>query len=144
MAVVGFFVLYRLRIEPLQNDLKRDRDELKKILWRHARSADKAHSIKASTELMRIENEEKVVAEVHGNSLDTLKEIAELNPLVALLLYESVDTNPSSPVGPLFVLNPEQQIKADILREKIARDYLNQLRAKQISNGGNVVQLHQN
>src|SRR5262245_40315245 len=124
-------------------DAPGDRDELKKILWRHARSADKAHSIKASTELMRIESEEKVVAEPQGNPLDTLKLIAETEPLIALLLYESVDTNPSSPVAPLFVLTPEQQAKANILKQKIATDYLNQLRSKQIA-GGNVVQLNPN
>lgn len=54
-----------------------------------ARSNDKAHSIKASGELIRLENEEKLVAELQADPIEILKQIAEDNPLIALLLYES-------------------------------------------------------
>jgi len=54
-----------------------------------ARSNDKAHSIKASGELIRLENEEKLVAELQADPIEILKQIAEDDPLIALLLYES-------------------------------------------------------
>jgi hypothetical protein len=62
-----------------------DFDELKRILWTHARSKDKAHSIKASTELMRLAEVEQSAAakEDLSDPIEILAELAKVNPDIA-------------------------------------------------------------
>ena len=77
-------------------DAPGDRSELKRILWKHARSADKAHSIKASSELIRLEQEEKIIAEPQSDPIEALKEIAKDHPLFALLIARKRASSASS------------------------------------------------
>ena len=97
-----------------------DWDELKRILWSHARSKDKAHSIKASSELIRLEDEEKAAkADEPGDPLALLKEMS--GPIAAYLAQEhNLD----------FQLSEEQQAAYQNYRRKIAIEYLDEQRAK--------------
>ena len=101
-----------------------DRDELKRILWSHARSNDKAHSIKASAELMRIEADERATAlEEAAPTLSViLAELVELTPICAKVMADQTRT-------PL-ALNERQQAIYNEFRRKIALEYLQEQRAQ--------------
>jgi hypothetical protein len=104
-----------------------DVEELVRILWGHARSKDKAHSIKAAAELKRIMDDEyaaKDAVSAH-DMVATLNEIAEIAPAYAVLLSSkhSIDWKPSA-------ANSEAVEKA---RREIAMAWLEEQRAKTIS-----------
>jgi hypothetical protein len=118
-----------------------DRDELKRLLWKCARSSDKNVSIKASTELMKLEEQEKALEQPLPEPIEALKMIAEeSHPLLALMVAELEGVK--SQHG--FRLTPEQQHQADVWRQRIATEYLNQVRAEAIASGKNVIELATN
>jgi hypothetical protein len=65
-----------------------DREELIRILWSHARSKDKQSSIRASVELDRIVREERE-QRPEVSPAETLRELAELSPELAMQLAEN-------------------------------------------------------
>jgi phage terminase small subunit len=68
-------------------DVPGDVGELKKILWRHARGADKNASLRATEVIYKLEAQEREDAAQHvGSSADTLAEIAKLSPELAKTL----------------------------------------------------------
>lgn len=81
------------------SDVPGDLNELKKILWKHARGADKNHSIKATEVLHRLaaaEQAEATRAEVDDPQA-TLQQISELSPVLAALLARQHNINWSIP-----------------------------------------------
>ncbi len=80
-------------------DVPGDVDELKKILWRHARGSDKNASLRATEVIHKLEAQERESAAQHGgSSLETLNEIAEIAPVFAAMLadHNDVDWKPPS------------------------------------------------
>ena len=59
-----------------------DAEELKRLLWRHARGDDKNHAIRAAEVLHRIEKEEAAARDsgTTRDPVETLKEIAAIDP----------------------------------------------------------------
>jgi hypothetical protein len=101
-----------------------DMDELKRILWTHARSKDKQASIKATAELQRIEREERERAKDENlDPIVSLNEIADIMPVVAVALASQSNLD--------FKLNDEQQKNYDDFRRKVALEYLAEQREKQ-------------
>jgi hypothetical protein len=74
-----------------------DMDELKRILWSIARSKDRMNSIKAATELRRIEEEEKAAQEEEPVSIkDAMEELtAVLGPEIAAVIEAAASGNAS-------------------------------------------------
>ena len=105
-----------------------DRDELKRILWSHARSKDKAHSIKASTELMRLEAEERASKEPEADPYEVLTSIADIVPALALEL--ATQNNLTK-----FKLSEAQQATYEEYRRKVALDYARELQNRAAANG---------
>ena len=94
-----------------------DRDELRRILWSHARSKDKANSIRATVELDRIDREE--MAEARDKIADpaaVLSELAEIIPGVALAL--------ATEHGFAFELNETQRARFEDARRNIASEWI--------------------
>jgi hypothetical protein len=69
-----------------------DLDELYKILWKHARGKDKAHSINASKELIRLEEVRAVRQEPERSPEEILADLRALAPAVADALEYSLAT----------------------------------------------------
>lgn len=105
-----------------------DKDELKRILWSHARSKDKAHSIKASTELMRLEAEERAAKEPINDPYETLAEIAEIMPALAVALGSQLHHKK-------FELTDEQQKRYEEYRRGVALEYIAEQRARAAADG---------
>jgi hypothetical protein len=100
-----------------------DREELKRILWSHARSKDKAHSIKASVELERIERDERAAkASEPVEPAAVLAQIAEIMPAMAVALAAKNNVE--------FKLNDSQRAAYDDFRRTIALEYINERHAK--------------
>jgi len=69
-----------------------DAEELKRLLWRHARGDDKNHAIRAAEVLHRIEKEEAATAKdatAHSNPVEVLKKVAAIDPLYAAKLAKA-------------------------------------------------------
>lgn len=61
-----------------------DADELKRLLWKHARGDDKNHAIRAAEVLHRIEKEEAAAkSDQHDNPIAVLEQIARHSPELA-------------------------------------------------------------
>ena len=102
-------------------DAPGDAQELKRILWQHARSKDKANSIRASIELDRMIANEKAakVDELNDKPTDLLMRMS--GPMAAAAaLSHGID----------FKLSHEQQTAYDDYRRKIAIEYFDEQRAK--------------
>src|SRR4029079_11712018 len=95
-----------------------DMDELRRILWSHARSKDKAHSIKASVELQRLEREEREAkANDRRGPIECLSEIADIMPAYAVVLATQNEIQG-------FRLSEKQQQVYDDFRRKVALEYI--------------------
>lgn len=71
------------------SEIPGDEQELRRLLWRHARSADPSRSIKATEALMRLEEADRAKVdrrEPSYNSVGALDSIAEISPVMAALL----------------------------------------------------------
>jgi hypothetical protein len=95
-----------------------DREELKRILWSHARSKDKAASIRATTELERIEREEHSTGEPEKPLEEIIAGMCEhLSPEMAAELLLGYGLHPEN--VPKDVLQ-----KAELHLEKLAEDWI--------------------
>jgi hypothetical protein len=109
-------------------DAPGDQQELKRILWAHARSKDKANSIRASIELDRMIANEKAAEEI--DPAEALQALFEKYPLIAsVLAFEK---------GGQSMLKPEQKSKATAEVEKILFNWIRDcretaLRAKELA-----------
>jgi hypothetical protein len=104
-------------------DAPGDKDELVRILWSHARSKDKAHSIKASAELNRIMDAERAAKDAELlEPEDALAAIAAIMPAVAVMLAKQDNIK--------FELNEEQRAEYDKFRRSIALEYLEECKQK--------------
>lgn len=107
-----------------------DRDELKRILWSHARSKDKQSSLKATVELERIERiEREAKADDKQHDIGhTLNELAEIAPAFAAFAIHFA-TN-----YPIDWKPAEAQIEAaEKVRRDIALAWLEEQRAKELN-----------
>jgi hypothetical protein len=96
-------------------------EELKKILSRHARGADKPNAIRASEVLIKLEQAEE--DEDEHNPEKTLDQIAVLDPLMAAAMAKlhNIPWTPSE----------ELRAKIDAARREIAMDYFRELKTKE-------------
>jgi hypothetical protein len=105
-----------------------DMNELRAILWQHARSKDKNHSIAASKELMRLEAEEKAIEKPIPHPHEVLSEIAAESPLYAMELATKHGCWQ-------YKLTEEQQAVLEQERRKIALTYITEKQGQPLTNG---------
>jgi len=99
-----------------------DMEELRRILWTHARSKQGKNSIDASRELRRIEDQDKATKHVAPDPREVLQEIADIMPAVAVVLAAKENIK--------FALNENQQASYEAFRRKIAIEYIEEQRSK--------------
>jgi hypothetical protein len=106
-------------------DTPGEREELKRILWGHARSKDRAHSIKASAELNKLEDADRASqeAEFQHDPTVTLNAVAEILPELALhwAKQHEIEWKPA----------PELHQKVQAARRAIALDWFAEQRAEE-------------
>jgi hypothetical protein len=101
-----------------------DVEELKRILWMHARSKDRQSSIKATTELRNLEEKERNAkeAESEHDMSATLNAIAEIVPALAVHLASKHSIE--------WHVDPSQSGAVEKARREIATAWLDEQRAK--------------
>lgn len=105
-------------------DVPGDPEELKRILWRHARAKDPARSIKATEVLHRLDAQEReaLAARPAMDPISTLNEIAKCSVILAQVMADKANILWQAPE------EPEDEARADFLRvyeavQQLARKY---------------------
>jgi hypothetical protein len=105
-----------------------DMEELKRILWSHARSKDKSHSIQATKELARIEDEQREDKPTLDPK-EAFKVLAELSPAAAIAVAVEAGMHPED-MGDLQ--KEAEKHQEEIALSWIQRSVANAARAKEL------------